>query len=120
MYAIIQTGGKQYRVQPGDVLEFDRLQEVPADNTVTFTEVVAVAAADGLKIGSPLLTGATVTATLVTHFRGDKLIIFKMKRRKRYRRMNGFRAELSKVRILDIKLNGQVVASAAAPATAAV
>ena len=101
MYAIIETGGKQYKVQPGDVIDIERLT-VGEDNSVEFDKVLAVAG-DELTIGAPTVEGAKVTAELVEDFRGKKLVVFKMKRRKGNRRKNGHRQELSKVKILDIQ-----------------
>ncbi len=105
MYAIIETGGKQYKVQPGDVIDLERL-EVGEDNTVEFDKVLAVSDDNDLQIGSPILEGATVAAELVDQLRGKKLIVFKMKKRKGYRRKQGHRQELSRVRIVEIKPAG--------------
>lgn len=102
MYAIIETGGKQYKVQPGDVVDLERL-EIAEDNTVEFDKVLAVSKDDKLDVGAPHLEGAKVTAELVEHFRGKKLVVFKMKKRKGARRKNGHRQELTKVRIVDIQ-----------------
>jgi large subunit ribosomal protein L21 len=101
MYAIIETGGKQYKVQPGDVIDIERLI-VGDDNSVEFDKVLAVGG-DSLTVGAPTVEGAKVTAELVEDFRGKKLVVFKMKRRKGNRRKNGHRQELSKVKILDIQ-----------------
>ncbi len=105
MYAIIETGGKQYKVQAGDVLDLERL-DVGEDNTVEFDKVLAVSDDNDMKVGTPHLEGAKVTAELVEQCRGKKLIVFKMKRRKGYRRKNGHRQELSKVKIVDIQPAG--------------
>ena len=101
MYAIIETGGKQYKVQPGDVLDIERLT-VEEDNTVEFDKVLAVGGEE-LTVGTPTVEGAKVTAELVDQIRGEKLVVFKMKKRKGNRRKNGHRQELSKVRIVDIQ-----------------
>ena len=105
MYAIIETGGKQYKVQPGDILDIERL-DLQDDDTVEFDNVLAVADDNGLKVGSPKLQGATVAAELIDHHRGKKLVVFKRKRRKGMRRKNGHRQELTKVKIVEIKPAG--------------
>lgn len=101
MYAIIETGGKQYRVQPGDVLDVERL-EGDASEDITFNKVLALNTGEGLTVGKPLVVDATVTAELLEHVRGKKVTVFKLKRRKGYRRKQGHRQELSRVRIKDI------------------
>ncbi|OVE82599.1 50S ribosomal protein L21 [bacterium M21] len=102
MYAIIETGGKQYKVQAGDVVDLELL-EVAEDNTIEFDKVLAVSGDDELKVGTPIVEGAKVTAELVDHIRGKKLVVFKMKRRKGYRKKKGHRQELTRVRIVDIQ-----------------
>lgn len=101
MYAIIETGGKQYKVQAGDVVDLERI-EIAEDNTVEFDKVLAVSG-DELKVGTPTVEGAKVTAELVDHIRGKKLVVFKMKRRKGYHKKKGHRQELTRVRIVDIQ-----------------
>ena len=103
MYAIIKTCGKQYKVQAGDVLELDRMA-LEGEGPITFDQVLAVNQDGNLQVGTPTVSGATVNAELIEHFRGPKLIIFKKKRRKGYQRRHGFRAELTKVRITTINL----------------
>ena len=111
MYAVIKTGGKQYRVQPDDVLEIEKLDaEVGAK--VEFTEVLMIGG-DSTKIGSPFLSGAKVTAELVEQTRGPKLIAFKKRRRKNSRRKRGHRQEFTKVRITEILTDGRSPAKAA-------
>ena len=103
MYAIIEAAGRQYRVQPGDVLDMDH-QEVPGEKGMQFDRVLVVGQDDGkVQIGTPLLAGALVKAELVEQLRGEKLVIIKKKRRKGYRRKQGHRAELSRIRILEIQ-----------------
>jgi len=101
MYAVIATGGKQLKVQEKEVVAIERL-EGQAGDKVSFTEVLALGEGTDLKLGSPLVSGAKVEAEIVEHVRGPKLIAFKMKRRKGYRKRKGHRQELTKVRILSI------------------
>lgn len=97
MHAVIKTGGKQYRVAKDDVITIERLAgEAGAD--VTFDEVLMV----GDKIGAPLVKGATVKGKIVEQARGDKIIVFKKKRRKDYKRTAGHKQDLSIVQITDI------------------
>lgn len=98
MFAVIKTGGKQYKVAPSDVILVERLPGEAGD-TVTLDQVLMV----GDTVGAPLVEGATVTATLVEHTRGEKLIIFKKKRRQNYRRKKGHRQDLTVLRIAEIK-----------------
>ena len=99
MYAIIQTGGKQYKVQPGDVIEVEKLGIEPGQEVV-FDQVLAVAGDDGkLNVGTPIVAGAKVTATVKDLFRAKKIVVFKMKRRKSYRRTHGHRQTLTRVEI---------------------
>ena len=102
MYAVLETGGKQYRVTAGDTLEIERLA-VEAGQPVTFDRVLLVNADGKLSVGSPTVASATVVADVVTHKRGVKLIAFKMKRRKGYHRTVGHRQELTIVKIKEIK-----------------
>jgi large subunit ribosomal protein L21 len=101
MYAIIKTGGKQYRVQAGEQL---RVEALAADvgAAVSFEEVLLVGTGDGVKVGAPFVDGAKVTATVVSHGRGDKVKIFKMRRRKHYQRTQGHRQSYTELRIDDI------------------
>lgn len=103
MYAIIKTGGKQYSVKPGDFVEVEKLNaEIGA--TITFDEVLAVAKdGEALQIGSPLVAGVSVEAQVTDQFRGKKIVVFKMKRRKSYRRTQGHRQYLTRVQIGEIK-----------------
>ena len=103
MYAIIQTGGKQYKVQVGDIIEVEKLGVEPGSEVV-FDQVLAVAGDDGkLNIGTPIVEGAKVTATVKDLFRAKKIVVFKMKRRKSYRRTQGHRQNLTRVEIGEIK-----------------
>ena len=105
MFAIIETGGKQYRVQRGDTID---VEVAPVSGKkvekVKFDRVLMVHGEGGLKVGSPVLSGAEVSGVVVSKFRAQKVIIFKKKRRKGYRRTNGHRQNLLKVRIQDISL----------------
>lgn len=103
MYAVIETGGKQYRVAPGDTLEVERL-EVEAGKPVTFDRVLMVAGDGRVAVGTPAVAAASVVADVVEHFRGEKKITFKMKRRKGYHKTIGHRQELTRVEIAEIKV----------------
>lgn len=105
MYAIIKTGGKQYTVKTGDVVEIEKL-ETEIGGKVTFTEVLAIGEEGGkLNVGTPVVAGAVVEGTVKDQFRGKKLIVFKMKRRKSYRRTQGHRQSLTRIEIGEIKAN---------------
>jgi large subunit ribosomal protein L21 len=101
MYAIIETGGKQYRVETGDVIDIERVADADDSGKVEFSRVLMVGG-DESKVGSPVLDGAKVTGTLLNEVRGPKIRVFKMKRRKQYRRTNGHRQDLHRVRIDEI------------------
>jgi len=101
MFAVIRTGGKQYRVQPDQVLKVEKL-EAEAGGTITFTDVLAVGDEGSLTIGAPLVAGATVTATVVAQDRLDKVIIFKKRRRQNSRRKNGHRQHVTVLRVSAI------------------
>ena len=101
MYAIIKTGGKQYKVQSGEQV---RVEALSADvgASVSFDEVLLVGAGDGVKLGAPFVSGAKVTGTVVSHGRGDKVRIFKLRRRKHFQKSQGHRQSYTEVRINDI------------------
>ena len=101
MYAIIWTGGKQYRVQEGDVINIEKLNGQPGD-MVTFEEVLAVGSEDGIKIGTPVLQGAKVDAKVLGHGKGKKIIVYKYKAKKGYRRKQGHRQPFTRVEISKI------------------
>lgn len=101
MYAVIKTGGKQYRVKQDDVLTVELLPG-ESGNSVTFDQVLMVSGESGVSVGSPTLAGASVSAELVGPVRGEKLTIFKKKRRKHHRRKMGHRQDLTQVRITGI------------------
>ncbi len=103
MYAIIQTGSKQYKVKTGDLVEVEKL-DGEVGSKVVFDKVLAVGEEGGkLNVGTPLVEGATVAAEVKDQFRGKKIIVFKMKRRKGYRRTQGHRQSLTRVEIGEIK-----------------
>jgi large subunit ribosomal protein L21 len=101
MFAVIRTGGKQYRVVPNAVLKVEKL-EGEAGSTITFTDVLAVGGDAGTTIGAPLVSGATVTATVIAQDRLDKIIIFKKRRRQNSRRKQGHRQQVTVLRIAGI------------------
>lgn len=101
MYAVIKTGGKQYRVAKDDVLTVEKL-DGDAGSKLEFTEVLLVGSGESVKVGAPLVKGARVTAELVAQTRGPKLIAFKKRRRKNSRRKRGHRQDLTTVRITGI------------------
>jgi large subunit ribosomal protein L21 len=102
MYAVIKAGGKQYRVETGKQLRVEALAaEVGA--AVDFDQVLLVGAGDAVKVGAPLVAGAKVKATVVSHGRGDKVRIFKLRRRKHYQKSQGHRQSYTEVRIDDIQ-----------------
>ena len=103
MYAVIETGSKQYRVAAGDTVEVERL-EVEAGQTYTFDRVLLVSQEGKLSIGSPIVAQASIVADVVEHKRGPKNVAFKMKRRKGYHRPVGHRQELTVVKIKEIKI----------------
>lgn len=101
MYAVIKTGGKQYRVAQGDVIQIEKL-EGDAGANVTFDEVLLVGTDDETKIGAPKLDGASVSGTILEQARDRKVIVFKFRRRKNYIRKNGHRQYFTRVRIDSI------------------
>jgi large subunit ribosomal protein L21 len=102
MYAVIETGGKQYRVAPGDTIEIERV-EAEAGKPFTFDRVLLVSNEGQLSVGAPTVAQASVVGDVQGHFRGGKKIAFKMKRRKGYHRTVGHRQELTRVKITEIK-----------------
>jgi large subunit ribosomal protein L21 len=103
MYAVLETGSKQYRVNSGDTLEIERL-EIEAGQPVTFDRILLVNNEGTVSVGTPTVAGASVIADVLEHKRGDKVIAFKMRRRKGYHRKVGHRQELTVVKIKEIKL----------------
>jgi large subunit ribosomal protein L21 len=98
MYAVVKTGGKQYKVAAGEKL---KVEQIPADvgAEITLDQVLAVGAGDQLKVGAPLVSGAAVKATVISHGRHDKVHIFKMRRRKHYQKRQGHRQNFTELQI---------------------
>jgi large subunit ribosomal protein L21 len=106
MFAVIKTGGKQYRVAAEDVITVAKL-EVEPGTTVTFDQVLMVSNDNGVEIGAPVVAGLTVTAEVVEHTRGEKVIAFKKRRRQNSRRKRGHRQDYTVVRITEIRAGGR-------------
>jgi large subunit ribosomal protein L21 len=122
-YAIIETGGKQLRVEPG---RFDDVELLPveAEETITIDKVLLVQHDGGVSIGQPFVEGATVEATVMRHLRGRKVIVYKMRPKKKTRKKRGHRQEITRLMIDSISLNGSALgegqqSQAAAPEAAA-
>ena len=101
MYAVVKTGGKQYRVSAGEKL---KVEQIPADigAEIVLDQVLFLSNGDDVTMGTPLVNGATVTAKVVSHGRGDKVRIFKMRRRKHYRKTQGHRQNYTEIEIVVI------------------
>lgn len=101
MYAVIKTGGKQYKVAPGEKL---KVEQIPADvgAQVVLDQVLMVGEGESVRLGQPTVAGATVTATVVSHGRGEKIKIFKMRRRKHYQKHQGHRQNYTELKIDSI------------------
>lgn len=100
-YAVVKSGGKQYKVSEGDVIEVDRLA-LEQDSKVVFNDVLLIVTDSGVKIGKPTVAGEKVEGKLLENIKGDKIRVSKFKSKVRFRRVNGFRASLSKVQIEKI------------------
>lgn len=102
MYAVIKTGGKQYKVRPGEKL---KIEQIPADigSVITLDQVLAIGVGEGIKLGAPIVSGASVKATVVSHGRHDKVKIFKMRRRKHYQKRQGHRQNFTELLIESIQ-----------------
>ena len=105
MYAVIKTGGKQYRVAANDVIKVEKLAGEAGD-AITFEEVLFVGDGDDITIGAPFISGATVAGEVVEQTRGPKIRIFKKRRRKHYQRTMGHRQDLTVIKITDISASG--------------
>ena len=101
MYAVIKTGGKQYRVSGGQKVKVEQLL-ADIGSEIVLDQVLAVGEGEGVKVGKPLVTGASVTAKVLGHGRGDKVHIFKMRRRKHYKKQQGHRQNYTELEILGI------------------
>jgi large subunit ribosomal protein L21 len=112
MYAVIETGGKQYRVELGSELAVERLDAAPGD-TINFERVLLVADGDASSIGTPLVSDAMVTGEVLRQDRGEKLIVFKYRPKARHRAKAGHRQEQTVVRVADIRFNGRSAADEA-------
>jgi large subunit ribosomal protein L21 len=124
-YAIIETGGKQLRVEPGRFYDIELLHVDP-EASVTIDKVLLVQNDDEVHVGQPWVDGATVEGTVLKHFRGRKVIVYKMRPKKKTRKKNGHRQEITRLMINSISVNGSVLAgstteetSTAAPVEAA-
>ncbi|RLB10497.1 MAG: 50S ribosomal protein L21 [Deltaproteobacteria bacterium] len=102
MYAIIQTGGKQYKISPGDEIKVEKIDAEPG-SMITIDKVLAVSTDEGLEIGRPYLENRKVKAKLIRHGKGKKIIVFKFKRRKNYKRKKGHRQLYSVIKIEEIE-----------------
>ena len=103
MYAVIRTGGKQYRVAPGDVVKIESVVSGPEDKTIEFSDVLAVSGEAGT-VAKPAL--ATVTAEVLGEGRGEKILVFHLKRKKQYKKLQGHRQNFTEVRIKTIEADG--------------
>jgi len=110
MYAVIKTGGKQYRVEPNDRLRVDRLDAEPGA-TVDIDEVLVVGDGDDAEVGTPLVSGASVKLEVLEQDRNDKIVVFKKKRRQNYRRKAGHQQQMTVVRVAEISGPGGKKAS---------
>ena len=112
MFAVIRTGGKQYRVAPNDIIEVEKIAGRPGD-IVELAEVILLGGEGGPKTGSPTIAGALVAAEVIEQKRADKIVVFKKKRRKNYRRKKGHRQALTALRITEILTDGKKPSKAA-------
>ena len=117
MFAVIKTGGKQYRVEPADLVKVDRLDGEAGDQ-VSFEQVLVVGGESDTALGGPFVAGATVTGEIVDQTRNDKILVFKKRRRQNSRRSRGHRQMMTVVRIGEILTDGKAPAKAAKPAKA--
>ncbi len=110
-YAIIETGGKQLRVEPGRFYDIELLHKEP-DEKVTIDSVLFVQHDGEVTVGQPLVSGATVEGTVMRHFRGRKVLVYKMKPKKKTRKKRGHRQEITRLMIDSINMNGAAIATA--------
>ena len=102
MYSIIETGGKQYKVSKGDIIKIEKIQGDVGDQ-IEITDVLLVCEGDDIKVGNPKLESAKVTGEILEHDKDKKIVVFKHKRRKNYRKKQGHRQEFTNVKITDIQ-----------------
>ncbi len=117
-YAIIETGGKQLRVEPGRFYDVERIAAEP-DSQIEINQVLFVQNDGDVSIGQPLVEGATVQVTVMRHLRGRKIIVYKMRPKKKTRKKQGHRQELTRLMVDSISLGGSVLGGTSASATAA-
>ena len=117
MYAVVKTGGKQYKVAKDDKIIVDRL-EAEAGSALVLDEVLMVANGDQVYVGSPTVKDAVVGATVLRHTRGDKIMVFRRKRRKNFRRIRGHRQDFTLIQITDIATDGKLKPAAKKAETA--
>jgi large subunit ribosomal protein L21 len=103
MFAVIKTGGKQFRAEPGASLRVPSLSAEPGESVV-FDEILLASDGSAVKVGAPMVEGASVTAEVVKHGRNKKIIVFKRKRRKNYRKKQGHRQGFTEIRISEVKV----------------
>jgi large subunit ribosomal protein L21 len=114
MFAVVSSGGKQYRVEPGSTVAVDRVASEPGAS-ITFDRVLLIGDGDETTVGTPLVSGASVSGTVLGEELGPKLVIFKFKQKVKYRRRTGHRQHMSLVRIDEITASGRTVKAEAAP-----
>lgn len=103
MYAVVRTGGRQYRVSTGDVLDVEKIEQ-PKGSRIELSDVLLAVDDEDVRIGKPVLEGARVVARIVSQVKDDKVTVYKYKRRKRYRRKQGHRQPLTRIKIESIQL----------------
>jgi large subunit ribosomal protein L21 len=118
MFAVIRTGGKQYRVTPNALLKVEKLDAEPG-STFTFNDVLALGTDEGVTLGAPIIPGASVSATVIAQDRLDKVIIFKKRRRQNSRRKNGHRQHVTVLRIAGFAKDGQTLVAAVSESSGA-
>jgi len=101
MFAVLKTGGKQYKVAQGDVIQVEKLEGNVGDK-VTLDQILMIGEEDKVDVGAPILDGSTVTCEIIDQVKGPKILVFKKKRRKKYRRTNGHRQLITHLKITDI------------------
>ncbi len=101
MYAVLRTGGKQYKVASGDLVEVERIAGEAGD-VIEFPEVLSLVDEESVKVGTPLLDGVSVKGEIISQKRGEKILVFKSKKRKGYRKRQGHRQELTQLKITEI------------------